>query len=476
MSRLTSHCFSLFGCLLLLGLSGCGADAEADKETEVTTRSVRSVELDVLIIDDQQLGSVFKRQFGSRRNGVANINEMTWQEFRDGNYQAALENDLLVYPSWRLGEMASRGLLEEITSGNSRLDEGRTRALLVSDRNQAVEWGRKQVAMSLGQSQWVALYRTDVLEKLEMKVPRTWEEFNRLAEQIAQIKGDDLPKRIAFPLQGHWASASLLVRVVAAIRISGKYSSLFNVKTLEPQIDTEPFILSLQAMQKQLAPAEEPLNPKQVLAAYANGELAIAVVPINHHWLSAEGVEKFPPTDLGPIPGWPEVFDPSRDTWNALPQGANVSVPLAGTTGMLVSASSNSEKIRDSIEVMDWMTEKQMSSVLSSESENTGMSRKVHLGNLERWLGDNMDSKNGSAFVDYVNELNASRRIMFLLRIPAADQYLDVLDDAVRKSVLQKFNVVEALAGAAQGWTKINNQLGVASQKSAYRKSVGLDR
>ena len=236
------------------------------------------MELDVLIIDDQQLGSVFKRQFGSRRNGVANINEMTWQEFRDGNYQAALENDLLVYPSWRLGEMASRGLLEEITSGNSRLDEGRTRALLVSDRNQAVEWGRKQVAMSLGQSQWVALYRTDVLEKLEMKVPRTWEEFNRLAEQIAQIKGDDLPKRIAFPLQGHWASASLLVRVVAAIRISGKYSSLFNVKTLEPQIDTEPFILSLQAMQKQLAPANRESGPNrwaeisQPLRHSANGD------------------------------------------------------------------------------------------------------------------------------------------------------------------------------------------------------------
>ncbi|MDG2013862.1 MAG: extracellular solute-binding protein, partial [Pirellulaceae bacterium] len=281
MSRLKTQCFFLFGCLMLLGSTGCGAGGGAVEEMEVAAKPVRSVSLDVLIIDDQKLGTVLKRQFGSRRNGVATINEMTWQELNDGAYQAARENDLLIYPSWRLGEMASRDLLEVITKTNSRLDEGRTKSLLVFDRNQAVEWGGQQIAMSLGQSQWVALYRKDVLEKLGTKVPRTWKEFDRLAEQIAELEGADLPKRIGFPLKEHWASASLLVRVAAAIRISGKYSSLFDVKTMTPQIDTEPFILSLQAMQKQLASAEEPLTPKQILAAYAGGELAIAVVPIN---------------------------------------------------------------------------------------------------------------------------------------------------------------------------------------------------
>lgn len=476
MSRLKTQCFFLFGCLMLLGSTGCGAGGGAVEEMEVAAKPVRSVSLDVLIIDDQKLGTVLKRQFGSRRNGVATINEMTWQELNDGAYQAARENDLLIYPSWRLGEMASRDLLEVITKTNSRLDEGRTKSLLVFDRNQAVEWGGQQIAMSLGQSQWVALYRNDVLEKLGTKVPRTWKEFDRLAEQIAELEGADLPKRIGFPLKEHWASASLLVRVAAAIRISGKYSSLFDVKTMTPQIDTEPFILSLQAMQKQLASAEEPLTPKQILAAYAGGELAIAVVPINHHWLEMDGVEALPPTDLGPIPGWPDVFDTSRERWNTLPSGANVSVPLAGSTGMLVSASSSSKKMRDVIEVMDWMTEKQMSSVLSSVSENTGMSRKVHLASLEKWLGEGIDSKNGSAFVDYINELNGSRRIMFFLRIPSANQYLDLLDEAVRKSVLQKANVVESLTSAAQGWTVITNELGIEKQKSAYRKSVGLGR
>ena len=452
---------------------GCGGNNETDVPQNTAPKTVRKITLDVLILDDQAYATEFVRQFSSRRNGTANVTQMSWREFANGGYQAAEEHDLLIYPAWRLGELASRDLIEPITENNSSLDEQKERSLLVFDRNQAVKWGGQQVAMSLGQSTWVALYRADVLEKLKAEVPRDWKSFDRLATQMSELEDDSLPTQIAFPLQDHWASKSLMVRVAAAIRIPGRYSSIFDVSTMEPLIDTEPFINALRAMQKQTAADARPQTPESILEDYQQGKLAIAVTPINRHWLQgSEGLE-FPATELGPIPGWQEMYDPSRDSWVAPASQSNLSVPLAGSTGLLVSASSNSKQIRNAIEVMNWMTEKKIGAILSSESPNTGMSRKVDLANAGRWLGERLPSRNASQYVDYINELNESRRILFFIRIPDADQYLSVLDNAVRSAVLEKANVVEVLAAAARAWSQITNEMGLQRHIDSLKKSVG---
>ena len=183
-----------------------------------------------------------------------------------------------------------------------------------------------------------------------------------------------------------------------------------------------------------------------------------------------------PVTELGPVPGWKEMYDPTRESWFAPPSESNLSVPLAGSTGMLASVSASSKQVRNAIEVMDWMTEKKIGAILSSESPNTGMSRKVDLANPARWLGERLSAKNDSQFVDYVNDLNGGRRILFFMRIPNADSYLNALDAAVRKAVLENANVVEVLSFAARAWSQLNEELGLEAQKNAFRKSVGLSQ
>ena len=143
---------------------------------------------------------------------------------------------------------------------------------------------------------------------------------------------------------------------------------------------------------------------------------------------------------------------------------------------MLASASAKSKQIRNATEVMTWMTEKKIGAILSSESPNTGMSRKVDLANPGRWLGDRLPARNASQFVDYINDLNGSRRILFFMRIPDADQYLEVLDEAVRQAVFENANAVEVLAAAALAWSQLTVELGLETQKEAFRKSVGLSR
>ena len=475
--KLSIACFYLIlAPFALLTILGCGGNEQVEAPQDAVPKRVRKITLDVLILDDQVYGTELARQFSSRRNGTANVTQMSWEDFANGGYQAAEEHDLLIYPSWRLGELASRELIEPITEDNSDLDESRERTLLIFDRNQAVKWGEQQVAMSLGQSLWVALYRADVLEKLQAEVPRDWKAFDRLAAKIAELDDASLPSRIAFPLEDHWASKSLMVRVASAIRIPGKYSSMFDVSTMEPLIDTEPFIKALRSLQVQMVGDPQPQNPASILADYVEGKLAIAVVPVNRHWLGNAGDTELPVTELGPVPGWKEMYDPTRESWFAPPSDSNLSVPLAGSTGMLASVSASSKQVRNAIEVMDWMTEKKIGAILSSESPNTGMSRKVDLANPARWLGERLSAKNTSQFVDYVNDLNGSRRILFFMRIPNADTYLNALDAAVRKAVLENANVVEVLSFAARAWSQLNEELGLETQKNAFRKSVGLSQ
>lgn len=454
-------------------LTGCNAPDD-NESGAAADAPVRKVSVKLLVIDDTSLGAVIKRQFGSRRNGDVHLTEMTWDDLAASDYQAVRDNDVVIYPSWRLGELASRDLLVSITEDNARLEDNDNRALLFSDREQAISWAGQQVATSLGQSHWVMLYRSDVLEAVESEPPTTWKEFDKLAEKIAALENAGLPSRIAVPLQGHWASYSLLARTASAIRLPGKYSSYFDVNTMKPLVDSPPFLESLQAMQKQVSRDGTPQSPQQVIADYLNGNVAVAMVPVNHHWLAGDEGSRMPGTVIGRMPGWVSVYDSSRETWNEQLPGTLLTVPLTGTTGMLASCSVGTNQQRNAIEVMQWITSKQISSIVSVESGKTGLSRKSHLGNPAKWLGPLVASDNLSQYTDYLTELNDGRRVLTALRIPQAGRYLDALDGGVRNVILQQANVVETLAAVAMNWSGLNEEIGMESQKQAYRKSEGL--
>ena len=219
---------------------------------------------------------------------------------------------------------------------------------------------------------------------------------------------------------------------------------------------------------------ETPQDPTSVFEDFAKGNVAIAMLPVNRHWDNVDGNGTFPATTLGPVPGWNSLFDGSRGSWTEQLPGAQLNVPLVGSTGMLVSASSGTQQQRNAIEVIVWMTSKQMSSILSVESPNTGLSRKVHLADPEKWLGPWITPANASQFSDYMNELNRGRRILMTLRIPEADRYLDVLDEAVRQTIIQDGNAVENLSTVAKHWSEIINEIGLEEQKQSYRRSEGL--
>ncbi|MGI9519890.1 MAG: ABC transporter substrate-binding protein [Pirellulaceae bacterium] len=462
--------------LMLCTCNGCGTASPEDSATDGTAVAPRQITLKVAVIDDAVLGPVIQRQFGARRNGEIQLTELSWQEFADGDFAVASDNDILIYPMWRLGELASRDLLTPITDDNMPREDSDRRSILRSDRENTIGWGGQEVAVSLGQSHWVMLCRTDVLEEHKLDIPATWKEFSDLAAQLARQTGSDLPQRIAVPLKDHWASAVLFVRAASGIRLPGRYSSFFDVGSMQPLIDTEPFLRSLQGWDTDVIDSAVPQDPEEILLDYASGKIAIAVVPLNARWLDNVDSESLPPTTIVPVPFWSGVYDQPQERWIERRKDDSPIVPLVGSSGMLASTSANSSQLRNSMDFLTWVTEKQISTIVSVESRHAGLSRKSHLGNPAKWLGSSFSAEQARQFANVLTEANESRLRLNSLRIPDASRYLAALDEAIRRVMIEDANSVEELAGVAQTWSLIASESNPEETKANYRRSEGLRR
>ncbi len=457
---------------------GCSSSEPANSSGDsATATSARQINLKVAVIDDVTLGPVIQRQFAARRNGEIQLTELSWEDFAGNDFAAAQDHDVVVYPMWRIGELASRELLSPIMADNMPRDEADRRSILRADRENAIAWGGQPVAVSLGQAHWVMLCRSDVLDEHGLAIPDTWKDFSKLTETLAgKSEAEALPTRVVVPLQGHWASHALSLRAASAIRLPGRYSSYFDVSDMTPLIDSAPFLRSLQGWEKDLTSATEPQSPQQVLADYAEGKIAVAIVPLNARWLDEVAVATLPPTTVAAVPSWSAVFDLTRQGWMERGRADSPIVPLVGFSGMLASTTANSSQLRNSMDFLEWVSEKQISTIVSVESPNAGVSRKSHLGNPAKWLAPQFGDEQARQFADILGDANDSRLRLNALRIPQADQYLSMLDDAVRNVLLKDANAVEQLASAASAWSQRVAESGAEETKSAYRKSEGLSR
>ena len=460
--------------LVVILSPGCNSTNEDDENQQDTqTTEQVGIAVNVLVVEDDKIGSVLKRQYNARENGDATITEISWQDLVDSEFAAVKQNDIVIYPTRRMGELVTRDLLAPLTEENTRFKDSEPRTLLFADRGIGVSWGDQQYGMSMGQSHWVAIYRQELLAE-DIKPPKNWKQFNKFLKRAIKDAPEGVPTRVAFPMSDHWASYSLLSHVASAIRIPGKYSTFFDVSTMDPLIDNEPFLESLNAMQKYMQDSEA-LSPKELLSEYSAGNIGIAFAPLNSFWLpQQQDGDSFPKSVVALVPGYAASYDASRGSWQDQYSGNLLTVPVIGGTGMLASMSASCEKQRNTVEVIQWITSKQISAILSVESENTGLSRKSHLGNPAKWLGENFPNENGTQFASTMTTINSSRRTLQVLRIPESDQYLELLDDAVRQVVLNGANSVEVTAGLDRQWNALTEKLDLETVKAHYRFSEGL--
>lgn len=432
-----------------------------------------SAPIRVLVVDDKPLAYTIERQWKAASEGEIHVKNASASDV--ATLKAATSSaDVLIYPSSWLGELVEQKMLIPISSRVLDDADYDSSDILPLERSAAVTWGEKTFAVSFGVPQLVLMYRKDVFERHELTPPATWDDYQKVIDQLSsEIDASELRQVAVEPLAPGWASTMLLARAAAYARQRSRYWTLFDYATMEPMIDGPPF---QRALEELVAAAREQKHTTIFTPREARRDLLAGRSLMALTWASAnDDAVTDDSADIGfsPVPGSRQVYSLSSNDWETLDDRI-VRVPLFGFDGRLGSVLTSSVSPHDAFNFLAWLTGKKRSATICSKSSHTAPFRQSHNSKVQLWVGDSTSSEQANEYSSVVNSMKRESLTMQAPRIPGRDQYMQALDQAVTET-LHGIDAVAALNTAANRWREITEQLGVDKQRAAYKRSLGLE-
>ncbi len=469
--------------VVLIFVNGCSSAPDEQVSPNGATSS-SDESLRVLLVDDEELGAVITRQWRANADSSIEVQHTTAAAFVQSEQQLS-RIDVVIYPAGLLGELAERNLIQPLPDEFLRSPETARDDILPLDRRPLVSWGDSVYAVSLGSPQLVLMYRADIFQKLNLEPPKSWLEYQQLADRLADRKllGDLAPPdaepwtATAEPLADGWAGQLLLARAAAYVRHPSSLSSEFHFITMKPLIDREPFVRALNelaAASKAAGKVERTLTPHEAFRRLLDGHCAMAI-----GWPSRESdnnakADDSPQMNVGftPLPGAIEVFNFTEQKWMRAADNSTVSVPLLGVDGRLCSVSRNAAGSRTAFRLIALLTGREQSTQVAPQSRHTTMFRASHLSQPLAWTDSQLNAESARSYAAALDEIHMSTIWLHSIRIPGRDRYLSELDRAVNEVLDGKATSNDALSAAAKRWDEITAVLGTEAQRKAYMRSL----
>ncbi|MEZ6116108.1 MAG: extracellular solute-binding protein [Pirellulaceae bacterium] len=353
--------------------------------------------------------------------------------------------------------------------------------VLTLNRRMEMRWGDEVYAVTVGSPVLVLMYRQDWFDELGIEPPTTWTQYQDVVRQFtnrpefaANNSDGDQWRPVAEPCRAGWASRMFLQRAAAHVSSPNQYSNVFDVTSMKAQIDTAPFVKALTEMQAtaSLLPAgTQPLDPNEAAEMFWAGNTAMALT-----WPSAArtDVSSLAGVNVGfaACPGSDQFYLFSSQEWQDRSQV--VSVPLLGTSGRLAGIGSGARDLPSVMNFLAWLTSTEQDARIARTSAATTAYRFSQLVVLEPWL-ESPAKPAAEQYAQVLRNTHSATSFQVLLRIPGANQYLAALDQQVDAVLSGVKEPAAALAEVAAEWDRITDQLGRASQKAAFAKSLGLN-
>jgi ABC-type glycerol-3-phosphate transport system substrate-binding protein len=481
--RLADPSIALLVCLFLL--TGCTKPKSA-RESATSELPLAGVKLRLLVIDDPTLATAVRKLQGQWRSETGAILEVAETTEAELLGQKTSQTDAAICESGLLGALAERPGLVEIPE-SLRADGQRdwTDIFELPRAHEAV-WGSSILAVPLGSPVLVCYYRADLLKALEREPPQTWDEYRELAESLADRGrlGKLAPPANApwsgtmEPLGPGWAGLVLLARAASAVHHPDNFSTWFDIKTMDPLVDSPPMIHALDqlAAAARFGPADQlKADPAAVRAAFWRGECGMALC-----WPTAAGSPKaptgpMPPADVAELPGSPEHYNVDRQRWEKREPGQPLSVPLLAIAGRIGVVFEGTKQSSAAAELLLWLSASQVDPPPVSRSPWTTLLRQPQLAKPRDWVEAPFPP---AVAADYAKQTQATfqrTQWIFAPRIPGRREYVAALDEAVAAAVRGEKAPAAALAEAAQKWREITTRLGIEKQRAAYLRSLGLE-
>ncbi len=382
---------------------------------------------------------------------------------------SAPQNDVLIYPAAHTGDLqqadAVRRLRNQFLTPAASSDPGSpatdapaaadtaTTALLPALQQGVMQYGNESIGLPLGAVQPVLLHPPSDTETEE---DWTWDGYG---ERVAALE----PGQAAEPLAAGWAAIALLNRANSYCGTTW----LFGGEELRPVLATAPYLRALRELQRDAAHyPDQRMHPAAVWQAVSEGQLKLAISwPMTLENLSSEA-----DLVLEPLPVSDQVFIGGDQQWETRPAGRRQDWVFLTGEAPLASIAAGCRQTSASESFLRWLNGNEGTASLR---EAVPMFTATHVTPHET---HSPATSTAAAYANLLNQRLANQYVRPMLRIPAADQYMQALDQQVIAVLDGEKSPEDALVDASLAWEQITESQDRRQQAKHWRWSQGMNR
>jgi ABC-type glycerol-3-phosphate transport system substrate-binding protein len=385
------------------------------------------------------------------------------------------QGDLIVLPFADLGEFVAANRLALIPaaqiSGESAKD---WLDFFAGLRERVLSIGGSPTIIPFSCPVLTCYFRRDLLDKAGLKPPRTWDEYQTLAESVSKWAPG---LSVAEPWAPDFRATMFLARALPAVKSPGSYSVFFDIESGEPLIDSPGFVRSLEQSVAAVSklPAEvKNLTPAECRRLILTGKAAIAIA-FEPGRTDVKKVERPSGISLSfaRLPGVRQVFSHAANAWTTPDQGIN-DATLAPFTGLAagVAKSIPSKRADAAWNLASFLSLDRYEQAFVNAPKS--VCRESQLSGAATWVSPDFRTNELFGYEAVTAESLRQPNISAELPVLGRPKFRQALTEGLTAALEGKISPEAALKGVAQRWHAISKELGVDHVRDSYRKCLGL--
>jgi ABC-type glycerol-3-phosphate transport system substrate-binding protein len=445
----------------------------------------------VVVVDDNAWADALEQQWQARSTADEPllVKRVTQAELLE---QKRVGSEVIVYPPTLLGTLMEREWLQSVPEEwivgpreQVNTEEAAPARLPVDDwfiavRQGTASWGRRLYGVPLGTATPVLLYRRDILEKLGIAVPQTWEEYRLAAEKLQDRAAlGDLAPRDEQPWFGALEPTDeattptwLLLRSAAATRVDNQVFTLFDTENMTPHLASPPFIEAAEEMHKLhvLAMGAPQLSCENVRERFLAGQCALALTT-----LPPVGIGSNLAIGCAELPGTRRTWSFDEQRWLSTPEKRVRRATLVGWTGRVASVTREARQAKNAFRLLFWLTKDDTLKSLGPIGTSSTLFARTQLRAPEVWLPEGFDPEFLQQYGQVVERQLDTNQWTPALRLAGEHLLTPPLRTATQRILSGEQSASEALKQAAQEWTNTIQALPPGPLRRSYQASCGAD-
>ncbi len=457
--------------LLLCGCSEPNQPPTAAKQPP-SASGAAAVKLTVQVAGDEELAEgvrLLRGEWKAHGGGELDVEAVDLKSFPGTNEIAA---DVVVFPSRLLGALVEQQQLRPVRSSLLENPQFALHEIYPALCNGEMKYGGETWALPLGSPPlFMCLQAEPTSENKPAALPQTWAQYRQWLGV-----GAANPKRPAAPLAGRDAACLLIARALAYTETQRRHEALFYPGSMKPRITDAPFIRALSELLEEAGaePAKAPADFATALAALHQGDAAVAFGwPGLSKAYKSTSASTESPAVLAPLPAAEQVYVAPATRWEN--QIFRQPITLLAVEGRLVAVTASSRNAVSAFQLAQWLTTGDPAVQLSSRSDGALWFRSSQASAHARWLKGEVISATQSSIAELVRTALSNESPLMIPRIPAVDEYLNALGDAIHSAKSGEAGAQAALTTAAAAWEATTDRLGREHQAAAYRHHLGIE-